>query len=62
MSVNSYSTLQIILFYIRGLVSAKEFGNIFPDLRPSVYITSSIYQTSKEVICMVLPSSASTST
>ena len=38
-------------FYIccRGLISAREFGDVFQDLRKSIFITSSIYYVSKEV-------------
>ena len=51
MSIILYSAFYIFIFHTRGLISAKEFGTVFPDLRPSVYITSSIYQTSRQVIC-----------
>ena len=41
--------VELFHFNLRGLISAREFGEVFPDLRSSTFIPSSIYHTSKQV-------------
>ena len=38
-----------ISLFISGLVAAKEFGEIFSELRKGIYIVSSVYFASRQV-------------
>ena len=35
--------------FVSGLVAAKEFGEIFTELRKGIYIVSSVYYASRQV-------------
>ena len=49
-----YIVLYVIHPYCRGLAAAQQWGKVWPEMKPNILVTSSIFRLGQSVSCIAL--------